>query len=323
LIFLMRTFALLFFISAAFCILTPEQQFKDFILSHKRQYASAEERSMRFEIFKDNLKEIKRLNDLHDGATYGITRFADMTVEEFFRKFTTRPRAARKFGVIESAVPNLESYPESFDWRDYGVVTPVKDQGPCGSCWAFSSAQNAEGVWAVAGNELSKFAPQQLVDCVTADDYGCDGCNGGFAIQASKYIVDVGGIELEEDYPYTATEGTCKFNKNRIAASFAGTTDIHETDDSLAEFIYTHGPASVGVRADSRWQLYTGGILDNRNCYLFNHDVLAVGWGVENGQKYWIIKNSWGVSWGEEGYIRVVRGDDCIAKDAHTIVIYI
>jgi len=318
----MRTLSIFLFVSVAACVLSPAQQFNNFVVNHKRQYASAEERAMRFEIFKDNLKEIKRLNDLHDGATYGITRFADMTPEEFLFKFTNMPQ------TMPHSFPNEKTWrrvgasiPESYDCRDKGLVTPVKDQGNCGSCWAFSAAQNAEGMWAAAGNTLSKFSPQQLVDCATAAKYGCQGCDGGYPDKAGQYIVDVGGIELEEDYPYEGVQGSCRFNKNRIAATFKGGVEtIEANDDALAEYLVTYGPTMVGVHADLKWQLYTGGIITSK-CYLFNHAVLAVGYGVENKQKFWIIKNSWGESWGEDGYIRITRGDNCLSKDAHSLIL--
>ena len=319
----MHTFTVFLFVVAATCVLTPAQQFNNFVVKHKKQYASAEERANRFEVFKNNLKRIEQYNAAKDGATYGITKFADLTEEEFLHKFTTAPRGARHFGMHATAraAAHGASFPASFDWRDHGAVTPVKDQGQCGSCWAFSSIQNAEGVWAAAGNSLQKFAPQQLVDCVSKEKYNSDGCNGGFAVQGSSYIVDTGGIELEEDYPYEGEQKTCRFNSHRVAARFTTTTDIPNDDDTLAAYMYEHGPASIGVRASNKWQLYTGGILPNEVCYFFNHDVLAVGWGEENGQKYWIVKNSWTSSWGENGYIRVTRGDNCISKDAHSIVL--
>jgi len=315
----MRTLSIFLFVSVAACVLSPAQQFNNFVVNHHRQYASAEERSMRFEIFKDNLKEIKRLNDLHDGATYGITRFADMTFEEFLFKYTNMPQSH------PHSFPNEKKYqrvggdiPESYDCREKGLVTPVKDQGQCGSCWAFSAAQNAEGMWAYKGNDLVQLSPQQLVDCATASKYGCQGCDGGYPEKAGQYIVDVGGIELEEDYPYEGVQGACKFNKNRIAASFSGVMNIEANDEALAEYLVNYGPAMVGVHADFKWQLYTGGIISSK-CYVFNHAVLAVGYGVEKNKKYWIIKNSWGDSWGEDGYIRVERGDDCVSKDAHSL----
>ena len=315
----MRTLAIFLFVSVAACVLSPAQQFNNFIVKHKRQYASAEERSTRFEIFKDNLKEIKRLNDLHDGVTYGITQFADMTQEEFLFKYTNMPQMNSHFKADTTAAYKGVSIPESYDCRDHGLVTPVKDQGQCGSCWAFSAAQNAEGIWASEGNTLIKLSPQQLVDCATAAKYGCQGCDGGYPDKAGQYIVDVGGIELEEDYPYQGVQGTCKFNKNRVAASFSAVETIKSTDEALAEYLVNYGPVMVGVHADARWQLYNGGIISSK-CYLFNHAVLAVGYGVENGKKYWIVKNSWAETWGEDGYIRITRGDNCLCKAAFSVV---
>ena len=317
----MRAFAFLLFAVAVTCVLTPAQQFNNFVVKHKKQYASAEERASRFEIFKENLKRIEEYNAEKDGATYGITKFADLTAEEFVKKYLNAPSTTSHFKATETAARVGGAVPASFDWREHGAVTPVKDQGQCGSCWAFSAAQNAEGVWAVNGNDLVKLSPQQLVDCATEKaGYGSQGCDGGFPERAVQYVADIGGIELESDYPYQGIQQTCKFNKNRVAAKVSGVTAIQPTDDALAEYMYANGPAMVEVYATQKWQLYTGGILKNQFCKLVNHAVLGVAWGEENGQKYWTIKNTWGTSWGEHGYIRVARGDNCIAGHSFSAI---
>jgi cathepsin F len=315
----MRFAAVFLFASLALCALTPYDHFNNFVVSHRKKYASAEERKYRFQVFQDNLKEAERLNALHDGATYGITRFSDLTPEEFVHSFLLR-RTGKSYGYSNSTMLKGDSLPTSFDWRDYGAVTPVKNQGGCGSCWAFSATQNAEGVWAAAGNTLQKLAVQQVIDCT--DDENCHGCEGGFAHLGQRGINAVGGIELESDYPYEEAQSTCRFNKKRIAATFSDQVDITPGDDTLMEFLHAHGPASMGVYANVKWQLYTGGIVTQTRCNAsrYNHDVLVVAWGVENGAEYWTIKNTWDTTWGEEGYIRLARGDGCVSNDCHSLV---
>jgi cathepsin F len=296
--------------------LTPYQHFNNFVVAHRKQYASAEERKYRFQIFLDNLNEIDRLNALNNGATYGITRFADMTTEEFIHTFIHKPFMPKR-GTYTNATKALgEDLPESFDWRDHGAVTPVKNQGGCGSCWAFSSAQNAEGVWAVAGNSLQQFSIQQMLDCTKT----CSGCDGGLPERAARKMIRDGGLELEADYPYEEVQGTCRFEKKRIAAVFSSDVDITPDDDSVMEYMYKYGPTTMLIYADAKWQLYTGGVLTQKTCDNVNHAVLNVGWGVDNGQQYWIVKNSWDTTWGEEGYIRLARGDGCCSQYCTSLV---
>lgn len=214
----------------------------------------------------------------------------------------------------------FKSYPESIDWRDKQCVTPVKDQGQCGSCWAFSTIQAIESHYAIETGILYSFSEQQLVDCVT----GCYGCNGGLMSAGFEYIINElnGMLCTDTEYKYTGVEGTCKKCKDPVGPVMTGCINIEESnEDDLAEKVANYGPATVAIDA-SNWsfQLYSGGIYDDPSCSSFSldHGVGCVGYGSENNIKYWIVKNSWGRSWGENGYIRMIwENNQCgIASDA-------
>jgi C1A family cysteine protease len=203
---------------------------------------------------------------------------------------------------------STEDLPESLDWRAKGAVAHVKDQGQCGSCWAFSAVANIEGVNAIKTGKMVTLSEQQLVDC---DHNGDQGCNGGLMDQAFQYLVNAGGIESDSDYKYTARDGSCKFSKAKVAVKLSGFEDISQNEEQIAAALNAHGPLSIAVNANP-FQFYSGGVLevDEESCdpQALDHGVTLVGYGSEDGKDYWIIKNSWGAGWGEEGYIRLVRG---------------
>jgi len=186
-------------------------------------------------------------------------------------------------------------------------VTPVKNQGQCGSCWSFSTTGSTEGVNAINGKGLISLSEQQLVDCSGA--YGNQGCNGGLMDNAFQYIIANGGICTEAAYPYTAQDGTCK-NTCKKTVMIAGFKDVtHNSDVALATAV-AQQPVSVAIEADqSSFQFYSGGVLTAACGTALDHGVLAVGYGTDTGVEYWKVKNSWGASWGEAGYIRLARGD--------------
>jgi len=201
-------------------------------------------------------------------------------------------------------------YGTKFDWRDAGVVTPVKNQGQCGSCWSFSATGAMEGAWAIYSGDLLSLSEQQLMDC--SKRYGDFGCNGGLMDNAFEYAIDYGMCSEEQD-PYKGTTDTCmtpSLDCDNVA-KFSYCVDINSGNELELKQAVSRAPVSVAIEADTTiFQFYSGGIIKSENCgNSLDHGVLVVGYGEENGEKYWIVKNSWGESWGENGYVRIARTD--------------
>jgi len=253
---------------------------------------------------------IKMLQEAEEGtATYGVTQFADLTVEEF-RKNYLSPVWPQEHPVsmMQADLSNLQDAPASFDWRDHGAVTPVKNQGQCGSCWSFSTTGNVEGQWQIKKGKLISLSEQELVDCDKVDQ----GCEGGLPSQAYQQIIKLGGLVTESNYPYTAADGkTCNFKKNNVVVYINGSVALPTDENQLASWLAANGPISIGINANAM-QWYTGGVSKPLS-FLCNpknldHGVLIVGYGTDGSTPYWIVKNSWGTTWGESGYYRVKRG---------------
>jgi len=296
--------------------------FRRFINDHQKVYNSAVEFQHRFQIFKENLLIIEELNSRNSSAKFGITRFADLTPKEFKEEYLAPLPEYMTAGddsipVAKISDEDVMGAPASVDWRNNGAVTPIKNQGQCGSCWAFSAVGNLEGQWFLAGNTLVGLSEQNLVDCDHECINGsCDaGCDGGLMPNAWTYIMDNGGIDTESSYPYTAEDGTCKYNASSIGAKVKSWTMIPGNETLMAAYCAANGPVSVAVEADS-WQFYIEGVFEDPFCgTALDHGVLIVGYGNEIdwfGEyiEFWIIKNSWGTSWGEDGYIRLERGSN-------------
>jgi cathepsin L len=237
--------------------------------------------------------------------TKGVNKFADMTFEEFSKIYTSKA-LPKKTGHRSLFVKSNKPLAASVDWRNKGAVTEVKDQGQCGSCWAFSTTGGLEGQWFLTKGDLVSLSEQNLVDC--SGSYGNNGCNGGLMDYGFEYIKD-NGIMGEDAYPYTAEDGDCQFDSSQVVATLSSYTDVPQGDeDALAQAIQSVGPISVGIDATENFQMYSGGVLDDDSCdpYSLNHGVLAVGYG----SNYYIVKNSWASSWGENGYIKMSRNRD-------------
>ena len=260
-------------------------------------------------IFAENLLVIEKLNESNNGAHYGVTKFADLTQEEFREKYLTLKNKPHLFlPRLHVDISKSNAVPSSYDWREQGLVTGVKDQGQCGSCWAFGTIAAIEGQYVQAGNHLTSFSEQELVDCDTKQDQGC---NGGLQEDAFDYLKTTGTV-LESAYPYKGTDNKCKLNsKSKYYAYVYSWYQISTDEEVIKQTCYEQGPITVGINAD--WfQFYTKGVFNPIFCpgseSNLNHAVTIVGYGNENNTDYWLVKNSWGVSWGEEGYIKVKRG---------------
>lgn len=299
-----------------------QTEFIKFIDKHNRHY-SHDEYHIRFNIFKENFDHINRHNERYERGEVSwkmsMNEFTDIQWYEFKEKYIG---LLSKKNTHTPSKPEYDSsvLPDTFDWTIKGVVTPVKNQQQCGSCWAFSVTGSTEGAWFLKTGKLVSLSEQQLVDCSKPE--GNKGCEGGLMDDGFKYIEEH-GLCTESSYPYKATDRTCQTGcKSTVnVTSFVDVTPNDE--DALQKAVY-HTPVSVAVCAtDSFWQFYSSGIITSSCCTNLDHGVLAVGWGTENNIEYWKVKNSWGITWGDKGYILLERGTNkCgIAKQSSYPVI--
>ncbi|KAM3614783.1 uncharacterized protein V6R79_018972 [Siganus canaliculatus] len=281
--------------------------------THGKMYQSEEEDVRRRELWEKNVMLITTHNleasmGLH---TYevGMNHMGDLTAEEIQQTFanlvppTGLQRAPSPFAGASGA-----NAPDSMDWRQKGAVTAVKMQGSCGSCWAFSAAGALEGQLAKTTGKLVDLSPQNLVDCSTK--YGNQGCNGGFMHHAFQYVIDNHGIDSDASYPYAGRDQPCRYNPRYRAANCSTYSFLPEGDEgALKEAVATIGPISVAIDATRPlFAFYRSGVYNDPSCSKsVNHAVLTVGYGTLNGQDYWLVKNSWGVQFGDKGYIRMSR----------------
>jgi len=290
------------------------------------------EEAHRFEIFQENLKVISDLNKKGKGSVlYGVNKFADFSREEF-RSMYMIPK-----GIFTNSVPSgkmefknlVKDVPSSFDWRTKGAVTPTKDQGQCGSCWAFSATEAIESQWFLAGNPLIELSPQQIVDC--DQGRGDEGCNGGDTITAYQYVIAAGGMETDNSYPYEGQNDPCSFNKSLVVASIKNWTYVTTTNDEneMKVGLYNKGPLSICVDASS-WQYYIGGIIEHFCSSApsdLDHCVMITGYGYREDWLFrnvsiWNVRNSWGTDWGYGGYLYIERGYNlCGVADEATLPI--
>eukprot|EP00128_Syssomonas_multiformis_P002018 Colp12_sorted_trinity150504_noHs@34171 len=290
--------------------LKSADKFKEWVMAHNKIYKNALEEAHRAAIFFDNLQYILEHNAGNHSYTLGLNTFADLTEEEFRTTVLASYIPARpEGGSVFLAAENVD-LPTSVDWRSKGYVTAVKNQQQCGSCWTFSTTGSVEGQHFKKTGKLVSLSEQQLVDCA-GSKWQNNGCSGGLMDNAFKYIKANGGIMAESAYPYTATDGkTCKFDKSKVVATVTGYVDVKANDEkALQNAVATVGPISIAINAGTRkFQLYSSGVFDDSTCTAdLDHGVLLVGYGTESAKDYWLVKNSWGASWGDKGYIKMSR----------------
>ncbi|XP_054779164.1 zingipain-2-like [Prosopis cineraria] len=293
-------------------------QFQLWQKEYGREYDNLKEEAKRFEIFKENLKYIRETNARRESPfdySLGLNEFADLSREEFSKIFTPDMGPIPKDNMNLNDDDDNDSCPNapaSIDWRKKGAVTKVKNQGYCGSCWAFGSIGAMEGINAIVkGKPSVSLSAQELVDC----DKDCYGCRGGWHNRAFEYAINNGGIAKEADYLYTAQDGTCKASTiKRKAVTLSGYKNVTSYSEKSLYCAVSRQPVTVGLNSMD-FQFYQDGIYDGENCTRYNvthisHAVLIVGYDTVAGHDYWIVKNSWGESWGMKGYIFIKRNTD-------------
>lgn len=266
-----------------------------------------DEYDFRFNIFKSNLATIQQHNENTEKTfTMGLNQFSALTSEEFSAKFNgyENVQKPKSFTILDTT--NL---PSSVNWTAAGAVTSIKNQGECGSCWSFSTCGSMEGLNAILNNQLISLSEQQIMDC--SYEYGNFGCDGGDMTRALEYTA-AKGLESLSDYPYTAKNSIfCKYNKSEVVFQNTGHTNVPPKNVTQLMAAVVQQPISVAVQADqAAWQHYQSGIVTSNCGQMLDHGVLVVGYGTsEEGVDFWNVKNSWGQTWGMEGYILIERGD--------------
>ncbi|KAI7801612.1 cathepsin F [Triplophysa rosa] len=284
-------------------------EFKKFMIKFNRTYSSQEEAETRLRIFQENMKTVQTLQSLEQGsAEYGVTKFSDLTEDEF-RMMYLNPMLSQWTSKkqMNPASPASRAAPETWDWRDHGAVSPVKNQGMCGSCWAFSVTGNIEGQWFKKSGQLLSLSEQELVDCDKLDQ----ACGGGLPSNAYEAIEKLGGIETETDYSYTGHKQNCDFSTGKVAAYINSSVELPSDEKEIAAWLAENGPVSAALNAFAM-QFYRKGVSHPLkifcNPWMIDHAVLLIGYGERNGIPYWAIKNSWGEDYGEQGYYYLYRG---------------
>jgi C1A family cysteine protease len=275
------------------------QLYGEWMKKYNKVYGSGEA-PMRFAIWNKAYDFAQEHNAKGLSWTCGVNQFSDLTREEFsamYLGYNWNPYRERKVQLLDET-----SVPTSVDWRTQGAVTPIKNQGQCGSCWSFSTTGSLEGLHFIKNGTLLSFSEQQLVDC--SSSYGNDGCNGGLMDDAFKYV-EAKGVELESTYPYTAKSGTCKYVASKTVFKNTGYSDVAVNSPTQLQAAVAQGPVSIAIEADqSAFQQYTSGIISSNCGTSLDHGVLIVGYA----SNYWIVKNSWGTTWGLQGYVNIATG---------------
>jgi C1A family cysteine protease len=296
--------------------------FSKWMTQHNKKYET-KDFFHRYNVFKHNMDFVFAHNQKNSTYTLAMNPFGDMTSKEFVAThngYKPRERSFIKSKLAPAPKLSHAKNPTSVDWRTHNAVTPIKNQGQCGSCWSFSSTGSVEGAVALATKTKAVgLSEQQLMDCSQAE--GNDGCNGGLMDDAFQYIImnkAHGGLCTEKEYPYESVQGKCRAYSicagNKGVGAISGFTDVTPSTptDMPLENAVTIGPVSIAIEADQMsFQFYSNGVYDSADCGTnLDHGVLIVGYGSLDGANYWIVKNSWGASWGDAGYIMICK-DNC------------
>eukprot|EP01107_Rhizomastix_libera_P017571 TRINITY_DN852_c0_g2_i1.p1 TRINITY_DN852_c0_g2~~TRINITY_DN852_c0_g2_i1.p1 ORF type:complete len:367 (+),score=64.92 TRINITY_DN852_c0_g2_i1:36-1103(+) len=336
------TLAVLLLLSASVLVSceSDELLFRSFVQRHHKWYGQSQSRddsasseyAARYEVFRGNLQRIAALNaesqSRGSSVVYGVTRFADLSPAEFAALYSNAEHGAKLVEEFEHAVAagamhksnetaspvaavSALALPTDVDWRAKGAVTDVKNQGQCGCCWTFSTVANIESLYKIKYNQLIDFSPQQLIDCDhTCKFFTCNkGCSGGVPKYAMEYIKKNGLTTLKK-YPFIGKEGTCSYTESMSQVTIKDFVAIDNDEGEMQKYVANSGPISACLYVNSNFQYYKSGVFDDAGCptNTINHAITVVGYGTENGKDFWIIKNSWGDDWGEDGFIRIARG---------------
>ncbi|XP_020087908.1 fruit bromelain-like [Ananas comosus] len=285
------------------------RRFEEWMARFHRVYTDDAEKWRRFQIFQDNVNYIESFNNRSGNSyTLGTNQFADMTFDEFLAKYTgtSVPLKMKSETLTLTSFEdvNISAVPKSIDWRDHGAVTEVKQQGTCESCWAFTAIATVEGIYKIKKGSLIPLSEQEVLDCSVS--YGCKG--GGWVHKGYDFIISNKGVATEASYPYKEVQGNCASNIVPNAASITGYKFLPRSESKLMNAV-SQQPVAAAVEADKKFQLYTGGIYKGPCGVMINHAITVIGYGADNstGDKYWIIKNSWGTNWGENGFMRLEK----------------
>jgi len=295
-------------------------EWETFKVVHGKKYDTEMEEKFRMKIYMENKQKVEKHNfqAVEGKHTYHLkmNMYGDMLHHEFvatMNGYKQRPKNSSLVGATYLLPAHVDKLPRDVDWRNHGAVTPVKNQGQCGSCWSFSTTGALEAQHYRKTGKLTSLSEQNLIDC--SRSYGNNGCNGGLMDYAFQYIKDNGGIDTEDSYPYEGEDDKCRYNPKNKGAWDVGFVDIREGDEvALKNAIATVGPCSVAIDASHEsFQFYSHGVYRDPECSPqdIDHGVLAVGYGVDStGQAYWLVKNSWGTTWGDKGYVKMARNED-------------
>lgn len=285
-------------------------EWENFKLQHNKIYGKSENLD-RMQIWMESKKTVEahNLKFLAGKVSYemGINKFSDLTAEEFISNYGMKQEDEKPMSDVEKRIVSKPTQPiaDGIDWRKTGAVTPVKDQGNCGSCYAFSVTGAVEAQYFFATGKLYSLSEQQIVDCTKSFN---SGCGGGYISQTFQFIANNGGLEAENSYPYTQFEQKCDFDVNYSVANIGGYYSVDTNEGALLNSVANYGPTSVSIYVPDSFQHYKSGVYDEPNCISKGkHAVLVVGYGNDGKNDFWLVKNSWGILWGEKGYIRMSR----------------